>query len=49
MKCIHYYMPDNRIERVTDDEAAKAVAVGRARYISKGEWKRKVRDLLKRA
>lgn len=45
MKCIHFYNPENRIVRVTDDEAEQSVLSRRAYYVSKSEWKRKVRDL----
>lgn len=45
MKCIHFYNPENRIVRVADDEAEQAVLSRRAHYVSKSEWKRKVRDL----
>ena len=45
MKCIHFYNPDNRIERVSDDEAHAAVKSGRARYVPRHVWKAKVRDL----
>ena len=49
MKCIHYYMPDNRIARVSDDEAHAAVKAGRARYVPRRVWKEKVRDVNKLA
>lgn len=45
MKCIHFYNPENRIVRLADDEAEQAVLSKRAHYVSKSEWKRKVRDL----
>lgn len=49
MKTIHFYMPDNRVERVEDDEARKAVKSGKARYVPKRVWKEKVRDLTRNA
>ena len=36
MKCIRM---DGKIQRVKDDEAAKLVAGGWVRYVSKREWK----------
>lgn len=44
MKCIHYYNPENRIVRVSNDEADRAVTSRKARYVSRSEWKQKVRD-----
>ena len=45
MKCIHFYNPDNRVERLSDDEARAHVKSGRARYVPRHVWKAKVRDL----
>lgn len=49
MKCIQYY-PTNtklgrveRIERVSDDEAARLVVEKKAVYVSRNLWKQKVR------
>ena len=40
MKCIRYYRPyGGKIERVSDDEAAREVDAGLAVYVSKQEWK----------
>lgn len=47
MKCIHNYMPDNRVQRISDEEAHAAVKSGKARYVPKRVWKEKVRDLMK--
>lgn len=47
MKCIHYYMPDNRVARVGDEDAKVAVGSGKARYVPKSVWKQKVRDFVK--
>lgn len=43
MKCIHFYMPDNRVVRVSDADAEEAVSSGDARYVPKSLWKRKGR------
>jgi len=48
MKCIRYYPPyikdGVKIARVTDAEAHKAVAAGKAKYAPKAVWKKHVRD-----
>lgn len=44
MLCIHFYMPDNRIVRIKDEDAHCAVKTGKARYIPRRVWKEKVRD-----
>ena len=44
MKCIYFYNPRNEIVRVSDDEAEKQVSLGAACYVSRSEWKKKVRD-----
>lgn len=44
MKCIHFYMPDNRVLRVSDDEAHAAVKSGKARYVAKHVWKKATRE-----
>lgn len=50
MKCIQYYPANTklgrveRIERTTDDEAARLVAEKKAIYISRSVWKEKVRN-----
>lgn len=45
MKCIHFYNPVNRIARVSDEEAYAAVKAGKAHYVAKSFWKKKVRDI----
>lgn len=44
MKCIQYNKPNNSILRVSDETADAAVRSGAARYISKKEWKEKIRN-----
>ena len=46
MLCVHFYMPDNRIVRIKDEEAHRAVKSGKARYVPRRVWKEKVRDVV---
>lgn len=49
MKCVFFYNPENRIERISDEAAEKAVKAGKAMYIPRREWKAKVRDAAREA
>lgn len=49
MKCVQYYPPKSKIERVSDEAARDAVASGDAFYVPKRTWKDKVRDAVQEA
>lgn len=50
MKCIQYYPVNSklgrveRIERTSDEEAARLVAEKKAVYVSRSIWKEKIRN-----
>jgi len=44
MKCVQY-LKTNKIDRVSDEEAADLHRAGQVKYVPKALWKKEVRDV----